>query len=168
MHGAERFRFLLSAACATLTLGGLGGCDRVEQYASVVQDVAKMKRQVEELQSNQAVTKAQFIIVRNEIDTHAVRIDALERPKAQAASGPGRFTQEQIAGLTKVISTCVGVARGAAPTNTSDYEKHWWTDFDAYYNPGTGTVKDNVMYNGGAPAKYSFNKCMTSLGWPLS
>ncbi|CAN7597005.1 hypothetical protein LJR069_004419 [Variovorax paradoxus] len=39
--------------------------------------------------------------------------------------------------------------------------------FDAYYNPISGRVQNNVRYQGEMPALYAFNKCMVGKGIPL-
>jgi outer membrane murein-binding lipoprotein Lpp len=151
----------LFASSAALALCCLGGCDRVAQYEALAPDVARLKQQVAELQGDLAMSKANLILMRNDLAAHTGRLDALENPKAQAASGPQRFTPQQVESLVKAISTCVAAARAPNPD-------HLLPDFDAYYNPANGRVMDNVQYNGQMPARFAFNKCMMTSGWPLN
>ena len=40
--------------------------------------------------------------------------------------------------------------------------------FDAFYNPATKVVENNVAYVYQKPALFPFNKCMAQQGFPLS
>lgn len=76
-----------------------------------------------------------------------------------------------MASLNAVIADCVKLVRASAPhtgTALDDIQSKFWTGFETNYNPASGRVKNNVMYNGERPAMYAFNKCMNSKGGPLS
>ena len=83
-----------------------------------------------------------------------------ESPESQT------LNRDQTQALEIAIASCVKVVRESAPTDS--YAKKYWTEFDSYYNSGSGKVEDNANLNGHLPAKYAFNKCMARMGIPLS
>lgn len=62
------------------------------------------------------------------------------------------------AAIENAVKLCVADVHG-----TGAYYEH----FDAYYNPATKSVENNVVYVGQQGALYLFRKCMASQGLPL-
>jgi hypothetical protein len=85
----------------------------------------------------------------------------------ESKDGAQSLTPQQVTALETAVGECVRLTRDSAPRNSPEYESNFWKGFDAYYNPGSGLVTNNVMYNGQRPALYAFNKCMTTKGMPL-
>jgi len=70
-----------------------------------------------------------------------------------------------ITSVTDAIDFCVDEVHKHNAEN--DFEKKFYLNFDAYYNPATDTVNNNAMRNGDQPPLYLFNKCMAKVGYPL-
>jgi hypothetical protein len=66
--------------------------------------------------------------------------------------------------INKAVNECIEVVH-SSPGN--DFEKFSDKKFDAYYNPATGLVENNVIYMDDKGSLFKFNKCMTSMGLPL-
>ena len=71
--------------------------------------------------------------------------------------GAGSVAAQPVAGPDAAVKRCVQVVRQMQGSN--------W--FDAYYNPATRSVEDNVTYNYQVEARYPFRKCMAELGYPM-
>ena len=123
-------------------------------------EMSLVQQQVADLRSGLVKANVEIAAMKDKLADR----DASAKKKAERPDGPPALTQEQITQLNQVISQCVQSVRGQAP---KDYSGHFWTEFDAYYNPGTGRVVNNAIYNGSMPALYEFNKCVTSQGWSL-
>ena len=121
------------------------------------------------------ILKAQLTDQQKQIDslkeiasTQAEAIATLQEqpnPVATApnsSSDPQKLTTDQINQLNDAITECVQTVREAAP------DDNFFQQFDAYYNSTTGRVANNVIFVGGRPALYAFQKCMSNKGWPLS
>lgn len=131
----------------------LSGCDKLKEFEGLKVDAANSTMQIAELKA--------------ELNTVRERLVALEVTKKKVPSndGPQPLSEEQIVMLKKVITQCVQVVRNSAPKD--DLSERFYAQFDAFYNPASGRVQNNNIYNGGLPAVYAFNKCMTSQGFPL-
>jgi hypothetical protein len=66
---------------------------------------------------------------------------------------------QDTATINKTVTECLKVVHSLA----DDYAKY----FDAFYNPATGKVENNVIYATGRSALFQFNKCMAQHGVPL-
>jgi hypothetical protein len=60
--------------------------------------------------------------------------------------------------INKTVSECINFVHALGDS---------FKKFDAYYNPATGRVENNVMYVADQPAIFQFNKCMAQHGLPL-
>jgi hypothetical protein len=67
---------------------------------------------------------------------------------------------QDTAAINKAVSECLKVVHSLVDDSYAKY-------FDAFYNPATGLVENNVMYATGRPALFQFNKCMVQHGVPL-
>ena len=110
----------------------------------------------------------QIDILKETASTHAKAIATLlEQPNPVAtdpnsSSDPQKLTIDQTNQLIDAINECVQTVHEAAPNN------NFFQQFDAYYNSTTGRVANNVIFVGGRPALYTFQKCMSNKSWPLS
>jgi len=59
------------------------------------------------------------------------------------------------------VKYCVDFLHRASPGNS------FYQSFDAFYNPATVNVENNVVFVGGQEALFVFNKCMAEQGVPL-
>jgi hypothetical protein len=75
-----------------------------------------------------------------------------------------QLTPDQTAELNKVVKQCVAAVH-AAPSEMLMEE--FYRKFDAYYNPRTGRVENNVTTMGDQKAYFVFKKCMSEKGYPL-
>lgn len=66
--------------------------------------------------------------------------------------------------INKAVKHCVEFVQKSPGT---DMEKYSFSKFDAYYNPATGLVENNVVYVDDQLSLFKFNKCMVSEGFPL-
>ena len=128
----------------------LTGCERLKE--------------IDELKSNAATNSQQMIQVKNELASLRDKLLIIEtnQEKTVRNDGPQPLSNEQIEKLKKAIFQCTQGVRISAPDNI------FYSKFDAYYNPASGRVENNNMYQGGGPAVYAFNKCMAVLGIPLN
>ena len=62
--------------------------------------------------------------------------------------------------IVKAVKYCVDFVHSASGNA-------FYQSFDAFYNPTTGNVENNVVYVGGQEALFVFNKCMAGHGFPL-
>jgi hypothetical protein len=69
-------------------------------------------------------------------------------------------TTVDAAAVAKAVSKCVDIVRSKGD--------EWSKGFDAFYNPATGRLENNVVYAGGREPLFRFNKCMVQQGFPLS
>lgn len=66
--------------------------------------------------------------------------------------------------IDKAVARCVELVHKSPGT---DMEKYSFSKFDAYYNPATGAVMNNVIYADDQLSLFKFNKCMVNEGFPL-
>lgn len=124
--------------------------------------------QLESLREHLTDQQKQIDILKESVSTQAEAITKLQEQPSPVAidpsssSDPQKLTTNQLNQLTDVIAECVQTVHEAAPND------NFFQQFDAYYNPTTGRVANNVIYVGGRPALYSFQKCMSNKGWPMS
>jgi uncharacterized coiled-coil protein SlyX len=161
MRAEVRFAGVLAALLA------LGGCDKIKEHDALVSamaertnEIANLQAQVAERTKEIANLQAQMTIASNRIAT----LEALQLAKAVPPTAPGP-SADQVEALKKVVAECVRTVRSSTP---HDELSQFYSGFDAFYNPASGRVQNNIIYNGGLPAVYAFNKCMTDNGWPLS
>lgn len=88
-------------------------------------------------------------------------------PIENATESQSQLTSAQITELNQTIVKCVQYVRSYA-ASANPYERDFFANFDAYYNAGMGRVLNNGGVVGSRKAEFAFNKCMASLGWPLS
>ncbi|MDR6538866.1 hypothetical protein [Variovorax soli] len=156
---------------AVIVLSGLllTGCDKLKAFDELQSNAGKTNLQVADLESQSAKYRQELSELRSEIAGLRVRVLVLEanssKQQADQPSSRQRLAEDDIAKLNVVIAKCVAVARNLPPKD--EYAASFYKDFDAFYNVGTGRVQDNVIYNGGQPARFAFNKCMADRGWPL-
>ena len=143
----------------------ISGCSRLERFGSQSELDAAVKMQVASLQNlNDGMSKSlsnlntQLVLALN-------RISDLENARRKDAAEPQAANREQTDAIESAVSSCVKLVRESAPAES--YNKTYWTEFDAYYTPTSGKVRDNVVINGQRPAKYAFDKCMAAKGFPL-
>lgn len=151
-----KFRFLI----ASLALLSLSGCERLTAYKDAPRELAETKAALAQLQGEFVGLRGEVVALR--IQT---KIDKEDAEKSQQTS-PRRIGAAEMPALKSVITDCVQQVRGAAVAN--EFSKDFWTGFDAYYNPATDRVLDNTTMNGQLPARYAFQKCMASRGYPLT
>jgi hypothetical protein len=86
---------------------------------------------------------------------------------ATACCGPvTAFAQssQNNAAIVNVVKSCVGVVHN---DSSAGYLAVFYQNFDAFYNPATGVIENNVVNVGGQEALFAFNKCMAGQGFPL-
>jgi hypothetical protein len=147
-------------AISTLVALVLTGCDRLGAYKAAPDEIAALKDQVAKLQSDFQRQQSDLLAMRIQ-----AKIEKNEAAEAAAKSKSGFISREQVPALKSTISECVQQVRASAPDN---FSKEMWTGFDAFYNDGAGRVQNNALFVGQQPARYAFEKCMASRGWPLS
>jgi hypothetical protein len=94
-------------------------------------------------------------------------------PAAEALKDLTGMTPDEYkaAEITKAVKLCVatvhkvGKCTGAACPE--EYELKFYTNFDAFYNPASGTVENNVTLQGERKALFIFKKCMADNRVPL-
>ena len=67
--------------------------------------------------------------------------------------------------IGKAITHCLDVVHRFPVDN--GVEQRFFKHFDAYYNPASGQVENNAVYNGDQAPLFQFDKCMASRGFPL-
>ncbi len=138
----------------------LAGCDKIKQIASLGDNLAATQKQVATLNAGLAATNEH--VEKLNLELAEVKMRLAISDGAQASSGgPQTLPPNQIAALQKSIQLCIANVHSIAPGN------QFYSRFDAYFDPVTGTVKNNVMYNGDMPALYAFRKCMIQQGFSL-
>ena len=139
----------------------LGGCDKLKEATDRLDSIDAIK-------ADAAASKQQVAALKAAIDGLYMRLIAVEANQRTVSEhqGPQPLSTEQVAQLNAAISACVQLARSAVPSG--DYQRQYVETFDAFYNPATGRVQNNNLYNGGMPAVFAFNKCMNARGFPLS
>ena len=138
----------------------LSGCDKLKEIDDVKSEASANKQQLEALKAELATVRGKLAALED-----FQRLAAQQKAISDAGLQPP--TAQQIASLTDAVSKCVFIIRNSAP------KEGWpgadaYTSFDAYYNPGSGRVENNVVVQGGRPALYAFNKCMAARGFPLT
>ena len=104
--------------------------------------------------------QAELVTVKGQVITLQTRLDVLEqqaagRVQSKTSAERASYSSDQIASLNAVIADCVKLVRASAPhtgTALDDLQSKFWTRFDAFYNPASARVENNVMYNGERPA----------------
>ena len=156
---------------AAVALCQLGGCDKLREHDELVAAMAARAKESQQTAALLAEQEKEIAILRADLALAKDRLATIEATKTEvknrAALASGGTPADQLPALRKAIAECASNVRGSA-MQRDPIEQKFFSDFDAYYNPAAGRVQDNVIYNGGLPAKYQFNKCMTEQGWPLS
>ena len=95
------------------------------------------------------------------------RIDRLEAhsAKTEPAKGPSSPSGDAAA-ISKVIAECVRKVR-SLETQPKGFGGQPYAEFDAFYNPGNGQIKNSNRYVDQGPT-YAFDKCMASKRVPLT
>lgn len=75
----------------------------------------------------------------------------------------------QTQAIVKVVKYCVSVVNKTVPDEAEMKEvyRKFYKNFDAFYNPATGTVQNNATTVGDQKPLYFFNKCMAEQGFAL-
>ena len=92
---------------------------------------------------------------------------------AFAASPPlasGAPTQVSSTAIIEAVHYCLDqVHAHVAPPGAEVYVGgHEWANFDAYYNPATHKVIDNVTMSDGDGPRFLFAKCLSERGYSLT
>jgi hypothetical protein len=72
--------------------------------------------------------------------------------------------------ITKAVKQCVGAVHKLGQcvgVETCPRDSEFFKSFDAFYNPTSGRVEDNVTMQGERKALFIFRKCMTEKGLSL-
>jgi len=160
---------LVSRVLSLLVVGTLlSGCDRLKQFDELKAEAASSKQQLVEMRAQLAAARQQMVQLEAEIALVKESLVALESAKRKSSNSEARrgIQDDQVPSLKKAIAECVQVVRAARPSSSGG--EQFYASFDAYYNTASGRVENNNIYNGGVPAVFEFNKCMTSQGFPLS
>lgn len=148
----------------------MAGCDQISKLDP--RRIDALEAQISTQQQAVGALRSDLLQTRSELMQAQNRLQALEAgPITEARSPQSSLNAEQTVVLNKTVAECVELVRasGAKPESTFDtVNAKFWSGFDAYYNPSTGRVENNVMYVGQRPVLYAFNKCMVSKGVPLS
>lgn len=151
----------------------LSGCDRFVKFDPSRTDalearVGSQEGVLKAMQAELGTLKAQLLVAQYRMDSFEQQSTRAQSDKAR--SEPSILSPEQVASLSPIIADCVKLVRasGQQGGTMAEMEAKFWTGFDAYYNPASGRVENNVMYNGQRPALYAFNKCMSAKGVPVS
>jgi hypothetical protein len=65
----------------------------------------------------------------------------------------------------KAVKYCIDVVHNTHPSE--QYMETYYKNFDAFYNPTTGSVQNNALSVGDQKALFVFEKCMKEQGFPL-
>jgi hypothetical protein len=65
----------------------------------------------------------------------------------------------------KAVKYCINVVHNTRPSD--QYMETFYKNFDAFYNPATGSVQNNAQSVGDHKALFVFEKCMKEQGFPL-
>jgi hypothetical protein len=146
----------------------LSGCDRLKEFDELKVEASSNKQQLVEVRAQLAAARQQLAQLQAEIAVVKEGLVALESAKRKSSNGEARrgIPDDQVPSLKRAIAECVQVVRAATPSSSVAYQ--FYASFDAYYNTAAGRVENNNIYNGGLPAVFEFNKCMTTQGFPLS
>ena len=153
----------------------LTGCDKLKAVDDVAAQSASNRAEIDSLKKSLADARKETEALRSQVVSIYARVAAVETAQTvQATKSPSPPEQQQpaamgpqeIANLKAAIEACVQVGRAVPPPQYSDGSMT--KGFDAYYNPITGRVQNNVRYQGEMPALYAFNKCMVGKGISLS
>jgi hypothetical protein len=82
------------------------------------------------------------------------------------ASGTALAQSGQV-DVGKVVRDCVEVVHQTKLGPDESYMASFYRNFDAFYNPATGTVQNNATSVGDQKALFVFQKCMAERGVPL-
>ncbi|MGO8844184.1 MAG: hypothetical protein ACLQFI_02320 [Methylocella sp.] len=72
---------------------------------------------------------------------------------------------DQTVTINKAVAHCVSVVHNTHAQE--DFMQPYYNNFDAFYNPASGSVNNNAQSNGDMKALFVFHKCMTEQGLPL-
>jgi len=146
----------------------LNGCGNSKDAELIKADLKNTQMELHLAMNDLKIKKQEIKLVQADLAALNERVDRLELPtKRVVKSGvEQRLPNEQIEPLKKAISNCVQQVKNLAKKD--DFSTKFFSEFDAYYNPASGRVQNNAIYQGSMPAVYEFNKCMSSLGFPLS
>lgn len=145
VHTVTRLHF--TVICGII----VAGCDKSPaitelkaQLATQQEQISLIKTEIEQLKRSAAILKG-------------------EHDNAPKSDSQNSLSSEHLASLNKAISLCVSRVRASAPSG----QELFYKSFDAFYNQETGRVINNVQFQGGVPALFVFNKCMSDQGIPL-
>lgn len=151
------------------TLILLSGCDKLKAIDDLAAQTTSNKAEIDSLKKSLADSRKETDGLRSQVIGIYDRVAAVESVQAAQATkapsapqSPAALGPQEIATLKAAIEACVQVGRAVPPPQYSDGSMT--KGFDAYYNPITGRVQNNVRYQGEMPALYAFNKCMVSKG----
>jgi hypothetical protein len=165
-----RNRYFVRIACVMVCISGLSACDQVKRFADIPADIDGAKSQISQVQGHSDAVATEVGELRARVAALDMRLSTLERAQVRVKTGPEPLDPQQVTSLNSLVADCVKEVRSAAPADSgfNTIDRRFWTGFDAFYNPGTGKVQNNVVYNGERPALYAFNKCMSARGIPLT
>jgi hypothetical protein len=128
-------------------------------------ELSSLKARVEQLRNEANALKSS---VATDIADLNQRIDRLETLSARAdpIKNPPQPSVD-VDAIKRVIADCVRTVHGLQPkTAVQSIGGSPYTEFDAYYNQGSGLVVNNNRYVDQGPT-YAFDKCMATKGFPL-
>lgn len=154
----------------------LTGCQKLQDLAAGPGEVANLRAIEQELSIEVSQLRAKILVLEElqrkqnaNFDERLKIVETTGKKNAQPATS-STLSADTVVALKIAISNCVNQVHATNEAKAEASGKtYWnfWTGFDAFYNPATGRVQNNNMYNGGRPAAFFFDKCMTSLGFPL-
>lgn len=157
------------AVFAAYSLMLLSGCEKLAAVGGLPAQMSKNSAEVDLLKRSLADSREEISILRNQVIGMYERIATVEAAqitqatKAPQSSAPAASMDSQgTATLQAAIEACVQIGRATPPPQYSDASLT--KNFDAYYNPITGRIQNNVRYQGEMPALYAFNKCIVRKG----
>lgn len=147
----------------------LSSCDKIAQYDKAAHDNEESKREIAQLKDkvkalDDRLTLDEGLIAtistpqRNASSTAAAPPPARQAPPVNASP---RIDPTEIRGA---IAACVQTVHEAAP---ADFSGDFYRKFDAYYDEGSGLVKNNAQLVGDQPPKFLFEKCLSGKGYSL-
>jgi uncharacterized coiled-coil protein SlyX len=159
----------VSVACSLMLLSG---CDKLKAVDDLMAQTASNTAEIDSLKRSLADSRKETDALRSQVIGMYDRVAAVETVQATQATkapsvppSPTALGPQEIATLKAAIEACVQVGRAVPPPQYSDGSMT--KGFDAYYNPISGRVQNNVRYQGEMPALYAFNKCMVGKGISL-
>lgn len=156
----------VSAACSLMLLSG---CGKLKAIDDLMAQTANNAAEIDSLKRSLADSRKETDALRSQVIGMYDRVAAVETVQAAQATkvprSPTALDPQEISTLKSAIEACVQVGRTVPIPQYSDGSMT--KGFDAYYNPVSGHVRNNVRYQGEMPALYAFNKCMVGKGVSL-